>query len=401
MGPYLWTKIVFIIAAVSAVSYIMMTLFTLLYHRFWYAHIVKPRLDGSYEPSCTVVVPIKNEWPELSENIRAFLSQKYSRYTLVFSVESKEDPAYAAVRRELDALGNKASHARLVVAGLSQHCAQKNRNLLAALEQEGDAQVYVFGDADIRVPPGWLHALVLPLSNPKVSATSGFRWMIMRRRPRRQQAHVYENNFLYTLFSTACFFGGVGLWGGSMAIRRDDFEKMGVARYWAETGVDDMTLSQLVIKHRSKAVLVPECVMDTEDTIPTVGKAVGWFTRQSMFLKAYHKPVWAAAIPVGLVLLALHALLPVSIVVSLTTDVDFIAAGGAAALIGLGGDMISVMLYPAIGEVPKFFRFVLWHTLYRSIPLLGFMATLGKNSILWGNVRYVFNFSGKVTKVQR
>jgi cellulose synthase/poly-beta-1,6-N-acetylglucosamine synthase-like glycosyltransferase len=288
-----------------------------------------------------------------------------------------------------------------VVAGLTDTCAQKNHNLLAALEHAGTPDVYVFADADIEAPPQWLQRLVLPLSDAKVTATSGFRWMIMRSRPRRQQAHVYENNFLYTLFTAACFFGGVGLWGGSMAIRRKDFEELQVAGYWARTAVDDMTLSQLLIKKHKKAVLVPECVMDTEDSIPTLGKAIYWFERQSMFLKAYHKPAWVPAIPVALVLLALHALLPVSIVLGLVTGEHFFTWGGGAALISLAGDMLSVLLFPLIGTVPRFFRFFFWHILYRSIPLLGFVATLKNNTIMWGGVRYTFDIAGRVTRVQR
>jgi cellulose synthase/poly-beta-1,6-N-acetylglucosamine synthase-like glycosyltransferase len=396
-GTSLWARSLLYFAVGVATVVFLATIFTVLYQRVLYGRLYRPRYDEAYRPRCSIILPCKGLPRDLEGNLRSFLDLDYPDYEVIYTVESEQDPAVEVIRRVIAGHDN----ARLVVAGLSTKCAQKNYNMLAAIRQANDPEVLVFADADIGPSGHWLHELVLPLSSDKVTATSGFRWQYSTSGKFGEQVHSYMNNLLYILFTAACYVGGIGLWGGSMAMRRRDFELLGVADFWAETVVDDMSLSRIVMKKRKKAVLVPPAITDTDDALGSMRQGIRWFERQAMFLKAYHPVTWLLVLPLVLAVMILLIWLPMALVVSKGSLQEFLALGGGASLLFVAGGLVTTLLYPMLGTNPTFIRFLLLQPFALFSMLLSVAKTPFTNTITWSGVRYKLTLSGRVKHVDR
>jgi cellulose synthase/poly-beta-1,6-N-acetylglucosamine synthase-like glycosyltransferase len=397
LGDSWITMALFCAALAIVIADFVSTIFAIIYQRLWYTRRLRPRYQPGYTPSCAVIIPCKGLPRDFERNLRTFLGFDYPSYRVVFVTESENDPAAAVIRKVVGS-SDRAMH---VVAGLATACAQKNYNLLAAVRAAGEAEVYVFADGDIGPTPGWLRELVLPLSDPAVAVTTGFRWLRAERPSVGPLTHNYINIFIYVLFSVASFVGEVGLWGGSMAIRKRDFDALDIADLWGRSAVDDMSLSRAVSHAHRTAVMVPTCITNTNDLIQTVRGGVSWFERQIMYLKAYYRGLWLAAVPVALVCSALILALPFALVASIAPHWTFVQAGGGAGLVFLVGELLTVLLYPLLGQMPHFGRFLLLQPFMRATHAVSFLRTMFTNVITWSGVRYYVGRQGVVTRVER
>jgi cellulose synthase/poly-beta-1,6-N-acetylglucosamine synthase-like glycosyltransferase len=392
------THCLFFIAVALAGGDIIATLFTILYQRFWYKKVLRPRYSGGFSPRCSIIVPCKGLPKNFGKNLEGFLELEYPSFEVIYITESEKDPATPVIKE----IVGRHVNARLVFAGLSTACAQKNFNLLAGVKEARNAEVLVFADSDIRPAKNWLSELVLPLSDPKVAVTSGYRWLHASKGTIGEQSHAFANVFIYVLFAVASFIGGVGLWGGSMAIRKKDFEDFGVAQKWGRTAVDDMSLSQLVRKKRRKGVVVPSSMTHSDELLPTARATSAWFTRQTMFLKAYFKPIWLIG---GMILTiggsTLFLLLPLAAVGAISDDRTFLSLGGGAAAVMYIGEFLAVLLYPLIGPIPRFHTFLLYMPIIRITQIVSYFKTVFSRCITWAGVRYYLTFSGDVARVER
>jgi ceramide glucosyltransferase len=397
-GPTPLTRYLFITALVFAGADILATLFAIVYQRFWYQKVLRPRYADDFNPRCSVIVPCKGLPKNFGKNLEGFLDLDYGTYEVIYVTETEHDPATSAIRSILE----RHANARLVFAGLATTCAQKNHNLLAGVREARDPEVYVFADSDIRPQKQWLRELIRPLSQERVTVTSGYRWLHATKASVGEQSHAFANVFIYVLFSVASFIGGVGLWGGSMALRKKAFDDLGVADKWARSAVDDMSLSQLVILKRGKGVVVPTSMTHSDELLPTIGATIVWFTRQTMFLKAYFKPVWFIG---GMILsisgVTLFLLLPFAVFGSLSESRSFTGLGGGAATVMYLGEFFTVLLYPLLGPMPRFHAFLLYMPLVRVTQGISYFNTIFSNVITWAGVRYHLNFRGDVARVER
>ena len=398
IGPTIVHKALFIAAIVIAGGDIIATLFTIIYQRFWYEKVLRPRYITGYSPRCSIIVPCKGIPKNFGKNLEGFLELDYKNYEVIYSVETESDTAVPIIKSIID----RNTNANIVVAGLSTACAQKNFNLVAGVKKAHDPEVYVFADSDIKPGKSWLTELVLPLSNNKVAVTSGYRWLHATKGTLGEQAHAYANVFIYVLFCTASFIGGVGLWGGSMAIRRKEFEDLKVVEKWSRTAVDDMSLSQLITKKRLKGVVVPGSMTHSDDLLPTTRATIAWFERQTMFLKSYFKALWFfGGLLVTSIALLLLVLLPVAALVAISGSHTFFSSGGGAASLFYIGEFIAVLMYPLIGPMPRFTTFLLYMPLIRVTQGISYFRTHFTNVITWAGIRYHVAFSGNVSRVER
>ena len=397
IGTTLFSRVLFFLAVAFVLTDLLITLFTIFYQRYFYDRFVRKKFDINFKPKCTIFIPCKGIPKDLGKNLKGFLNLDYPDYSVVYAVESEKDDAVPIIR----SIVADDSRAKMAIAGLSKTCVQKNHNLLAAVEVGKDADVYVFADADIKPEPQWLGELILPLADSKIAATSGFRWLHAKKGTLGELAHSYVNIFIYVLFSVACFFGGVGLWGGSMAIRREDFEGLGVAEKWSHAGVDDMSLSALVFKAKRKAVVVPNCVIQTDDLLPTVRGTISWFERQVMYLKVYQMNLWIIAIPLALTAFLFLMLMPYAVVASVSPEKTFFAAGGGAALVFYLGELLTVSLYPLLGSMYSLGKFFIFWPFLRLTQFTSIVLTCLTNTITWAGIKYQLAFNGNVSRIER
>jgi cellulose synthase/poly-beta-1,6-N-acetylglucosamine synthase-like glycosyltransferase len=397
-GGNIWTKALGIGAIAIVCGDFFITAFTILYQRFWYDRVFRKRYNRSYSPRCCVILPCKGIPKDLNKNLKAFLDLDYRDFEIIFALESKQDPAFSII----NALIQNIPNASIVIAGLATKCAQKNYNLLAAISKAHDPEIYVFADADISPEKKWLRELVLPLSDPRVTVTTGFRWLTAIKATTSDYVHAYINIFLYVLLTAINFAGGTFLWGGSMAIRKKDFDDLKVADLWSNAVVDDNSLSQIIMKNSKRSVVVPACITFSDDLLPTVGQGIVWFTRQIMFLKSYEKAVWFfMLLPLVLSALFLFLWLPIAAIISRGSPTVFFQIGGGASIIFLAGELFTVTLYPLLGSVPKFHKFLMLQPFMRTTHIISSLRTVYTNKIIWSGVKYHLTFSGKVSRVER
>lgn len=393
----IWAVLMYALATCYVVVEWLALLFTIVYHHWLYPHRLKRRYSPSYLPTCLVIAPCKGLSKNTARNLAAFLNLDYPAYSVIFCVESETDLVVPVISE----LVHRNKRARLVVAGLATTCAQKNQNLLAAVRGACPTDVLVFGDSDIAPGPHWLAELVLPLSDPTVAVATSFYWVDKHKTTLGEFAHAYISMYIYIFWTTLSFWTGLGVWGGATAIRRVDFDALGVAARWAEADVDDICLSQILMQHHKKSVLVPTSITHTDSLIRAIGNMVRWCTRQILFVKSYHRKLWLTTCPLVIGAGLIYAYLPLAVAGALSTPVSFWEWGGGAGLILWIGDALAALLFALLGPTQDLAQMMLLAPLLRLAQALGYVKTIGIMTITWSGVRYTFDKSGKVILVER
>ena len=204
-------------------------LFTIqVYSNYHYA-LKKYRRERTFRPGCVLIVPCKGLDAAFEANIRSFFEQLYEGYRLWFVVGDRDDAAYEMLLRL------KARHrgqtlareVRILTAGQACGCSQKLHNLLFAYRQAPmEAEVLVFADSDACAGPEWLGQLVAPLRKKHIGLASGYRWFVPKTNNLATLALSAMNAKVCQLLGNTRFNLA---WGGSMAVRRSDFERDGRA----------------------------------------------------------------------------------------------------------------------------------------------------------------------------
>jgi ceramide glucosyltransferase len=258
----------------------------------WF-RLVRGRLSshaGFYTPTAALICPCKGSEPGLEDNLMALTRFDYANYEIYFSLATSLDPAIKIVERV------KAASARpvhIVIAGPGENCGEKVHNLRRAVESLPESfEVIVFTDSDVRVPKGWLGKLIAPLQDPRIGATTAYRWII----PSREigsggfasaMASAW-NASIATMLSRArenfC-------WGGGTAIRRSTFNDAHVLEAWEGAVSDDFALTHALEVAGKPIVFCPECLAATLH--PWTGTSLLEFTnRQILITRVYAPKRW-------------------------------------------------------------------------------------------------------------
>jgi ceramide glucosyltransferase len=284
-----WWIIYWIGAGVAIFQSLLLVLQTWEHRRF--ARSSMRRLDR-HQPTGRVLLcaPCKGQDLNLEDNLRSLLEQDYDDYEVSFIVESTDDPACAIIRRVMAAHPWMTS--RLIVAGRATDCGQKVHNLRVATGRLSPRIEYLaFVDSDARPRPEWLRVLVSRLNRPHMGAMTGYRWFVPER-------NSLANNLLYSLncrvMSLLSRNSHYLIWGGSWAIRRDVFDKVGMHSAWQGILSDDLVASQLLSKAKMQVRFEPACVVASpiDNTLP---EAISFVRRQYLLSRFYAWDWWAFA----------------------------------------------------------------------------------------------------------
>ena len=250
------------------------------------AAYVERRLDETPQsfPPVSVIVPVKGEDHGLRENLAALASQDYPDYELIVVAHSAADiPA-----------GVLPSNVRVVLAhGDDPSTGEKVQNLKAAVTAARKfSEVYAFADSDGHVTRRWLRALVAPLSEKGVGASTGYRWYapepptfwtLMR--------SVWDAVALSRLGPGDCGFA----WGGAMAIRRETFYDLDIRGHWKNTVSDDYALSAAVRASGLTIAFAPGAMVPCHEQIG-MGALFAWMRRQMTVTHVYNGRLWWLAL---------------------------------------------------------------------------------------------------------
>lgn len=246
-------------------------------------HLKTYRPQASSTPRVVVFCPCKGLDPGFKENAESILSQDYPAFRVVFIVESLDDPA-------ADTL--KGLGARIAVAGFATGRGQKVHNLIHGVTTEAkDAEVLVFCDADARFQKNWIRNLIAPLETGNVAVSSGYRWYAAESGSAASLARSMWNASSVTLLGS---HDRNFAWGGSMALRREVFERIGVRQVWEHALSDDWAVTRAARTAGMKVVFVPTCLAPSfgETTWPEL---LEFTTRQVIITRVYEPRVWRLA----------------------------------------------------------------------------------------------------------
>ncbi len=227
---------------------------------------------------------MKGDDEGLRLNLAALASLDYPDYELIVTARSAADIPPGVL----------PSGVRVVLAhGQDDGASEKIQNLTAAVRaSRKQSEVFAFADSDGRVTRGWLRALVAPLSDPGVGASTGFRWFtpepptfwnLMR--------GVWDAVALGQLRPGDCSFA----WGGAMAIHKETFFEARVHERWKNAVSDDYTLSDAVHALGRRIAWAPGALTPSFDRV-TMRRFFSWAVRQLKITRAHNRVLWFSAL---------------------------------------------------------------------------------------------------------
>jgi cellulose synthase/poly-beta-1,6-N-acetylglucosamine synthase-like glycosyltransferase len=237
-----------------------------------------------YLPPVTVIVPVKGEDEGLRENLAALAALDYPDYELLIAARKADDIPPGVL----------PDRAKIVLAHAEDsETAEKIQNLQTAVRvARKRSEVFAFADSDGRVNPGWLRALVAPLDEEGIGASTGFRWFT-----------PVPPDFWSLIRSVwdAVAAGMLGprenrfAWGGATAIRKETFFEVHVPEYWDGAVSDDYALSSAVRAAGLRIAYASGALTPCFDHI-TAARLFGWMRRQMMITRVYDPALWWPAL---------------------------------------------------------------------------------------------------------
>jgi cellulose synthase/poly-beta-1,6-N-acetylglucosamine synthase-like glycosyltransferase len=235
-------------------------------------------------PPAALIVPVKGADEGLRENLAALAAQNYPDFELLVVAHSAADipPGVLPAR------------AKIVLAhGADPNTGEKIQNLKAAVAAaRRHTAVFAFADSDGRPGPGWLRALVAPLAEEGVGASTGFRWYT-----------PVPPTFWSLLRGVwdAVSGGRLGpgdnpfAWGGAMAIRKEIFAQAAVSERWKNTISDDYTLTAAIHAAGLQIAYAPGALTPSAEHV-TAAQFLEWSRRQMRITRAYAPRLWWMAL---------------------------------------------------------------------------------------------------------
>ncbi len=354
----LWNFLVGLFAIRSALGYRKYA------RRAAQARAAAPPTDA---PAVTLIAPCCGDEAGLEANLEALFSQDYPDLSIRLVVESADDLAIPAIER---ALRRHPGKGRLVIAGPAQGRSQKVQNLLAALESSPPAEVLAFADSDGRPERDWLRLLVAPLARAGVGVASSYRFYLPEPASFATLLRSAWNAAVLTVLGE---HDHNFAWGGAMAIRREVFQRIGVAEAWKGALSDDYAMTHAVRRAGLRVEFVPSCLVGSRGDVG-MRELAAWCARQIAITRVYWPALFAVAAATHLVYGAFLAL---------ALFQGRIALMAMVLLPGIVGGGIRAK---AIAELAPQWRETIFRYLWAYallVPIAGMLTLLGVLRALW------------------
>lgn len=275
------------------------------YLNFFKQELAKPESD--YTPFCSIIAPCRGLDEDLRANLTALFNQDFPDYEIVFAVDDELDEAVKIIEEVSRA---NAKPTKLIVAGKADNESQKVHNLRqAVLEVSEESEIFVFVDSDARPDKNWLRNLIAPLRDNTIGCASGYRWFVRKR-----------GGFSTALLSVwnASIASALGAntksnfcWGGSLAVRRETFERLNVRENWRGTLSDDFAVTRIMNAANLPICFVPQCLTATVEDY-NFRRLLEFTTRQMKITRVYAAHLWKASL-IGSMLFSIVFLTGVSL----------------------------------------------------------------------------------------
>lgn len=166
-----WFRSALMVVALAPLAYYLLA----LYCSWEYFRATRSKQNGNtlprFEPPVSILKPVRGVDRDAYLNFASFCSLPYPQYELLFAVSDPDDPVLAVIeklRRDFPAT------AIGLVTDVPQLGANRKVNNLAALAGAARYDLLVVCDSDVRVPPGYLHAVTAPFATAEVGGVTAF-----------------------------------------------------------------------------------------------------------------------------------------------------------------------------------------------------------------------------------
>ena len=200
----------------------------------------RPANPAPYAPPVTLLKPLHGEEPELYENLRSFVCQRYPAFQIVFGVHHAGDPAVAVVRRLQEEFPGRDLHLVIDERNIGANRKVSNlHNMLSSVRHE----ILVLSDADVRVAPDYLREVVAPLADPGVGVvTCLYRGVPDRGIGSRLLAGQINEGFAPSVLVAQWLGPNTFCGGATLALRRATLDATGGFAALADHLADDYLL---------------------------------------------------------------------------------------------------------------------------------------------------------------
>jgi len=274
-------------------------------------------------PGVTILKPLCGAEPKLYECLHSFCRQDWPQLQIVFGVRDPADPAVAVVRRlqhEFPALD-----LALVLDGTHHGSNAKVSNLINIMAVAKHDYLIVV-DSDIRVGPGYLQQVIVPLLDESVGiVTCPYVGRPLPDLWSQLGAQFINGWFVPSVFVAALFGSRAFAFGATIALRRTVLAAIGGLPAIADQLADDYRLGELTRELGLRTVL-SEVVVETVVEERSLGDLLGHELRWLRTIKAVR--------PIGYSLAFVTFALPVAVLGTA------LAAGARPALLALAATVL-------------------------------------------------------------
>jgi ceramide glucosyltransferase len=369
-----------------------------LWDGYEWLRVVRGRLSshaGFYSPMAALICPCKGAEPGLEDNLMSLTRFEYANYEIFFTLATSLDPALKIVER-VKAASTRPVH--IVIAGPPENCGEKVHNLRRAVEGlTENFEVMVFTDSDVRVPKGWLTKLIAPLQDPRIGATTAYRWIIPSRA-------IGSGGFASAMASAwnasvATLLGRPRenfCWGGGTAIRRSTFADVRVLEAWEGALSDDFALTHALEAAGKPIVFCPECLAATLHPW-TFTSLLEFTNRQILITRVYAPKRWGMGMASHLGYVITLAFAAIVIVLQMAGGDPWMNLALVAFVVPFLAVIKGVLRTIAVTEMLPEWKAQLgqwswvWTALAPVVPFLfawNFLSSLLSRRMRWRNVRY-------------
>lgn len=259
------------------------------YLNFFRRELVK--IPSDFTPFASIIAPCRGLDAGLKENLAALFRQNFPRFEIVFAVDNEKDEAVSVIEKLISETAQIS--AKYIVAPKSFDSSQKVKNLReAVLHVSDESKIFVFVDSDARPDENWLRSLIAPLQNENVGAATGYRWFISKKGNLASEMRAVWNASIASALgenvkSNFC-------WGGSMAMRRDIFEKIEMREKWRGTLSDDFAVTRVMKEANLPICFVPQALTASVEDC-SFRELFEFTTRQMKITRVYAQNLWIAS----------------------------------------------------------------------------------------------------------
>ena len=368
-----------------------------LWEGFVWFRMVRQRLSthaGFYTPAAALICPCKGNERGLEENLMAMTRFDYPNYEIYFVLATSLDPALKVIER-VKLASSKPVH--IVIAGPSEDSGEKVYNLTRAVAALPESvEVFVFTDSDVRAPRAWLTKLIAPLQDPRIGATTGYRWII----PNGSGLNGFASALASVWNASIATMLGKPhenfCWGGGTAIRKTTFNDAHVLETWKGAVSDDFGITYALEVAGKPIVFCAECFAPTMHPW-TLDSMLDFTTRQILITRIYSPRRWkmGALAHLSYVVTMLFAFY---MILYCIVDVDpwgqlLLLTLAIPLLAAMKGALRTIAIYEAIPEWRSAMSnwSWIWAVLAPIIPLVfsyNFIKSLVGRRMVWRGIKY-------------